>query len=98
MTFINALCLAMALTPLALAAPALSKIESRVIGGNLAKPGEFPFVVAPQRDGLQWCAGALLNAYTVLTAGHCSINVAPETVTIRAGSMVYTPELKKGET
>ncbi|KAH7346796.1 trypsin-like cysteine/serine peptidase domain-containing protein [Rhexocercosporidium sp. MPI-PUGE-AT-0058] len=87
--FIYASFLAMAFTPTSLAAPALTKINSRVAGGNLAEPGEFPFVVAPQLNGLQWCAGTLLNAYTVLTAAHCSINNPPENVTIRAGSMKW---------
>lgn len=90
MTFTHALYLAIAFAPLNLAAPSLSKINSRVTGGNLAEPGEFPFLVAPQLNGEQWCGGTLLNAYTVLTAGHCSITIPPENVTIRAGSTVRT--------
>lgn len=71
-----------------LAIPAPAKIQSRVAGGNLAEPGEFPFVVAPQLNGDAWCAGSLLNAYTVLTAAHCSINNPATNLTIRAGSVV----------
>lgn len=90
MTFNYALFLAISFMPFNLAAPNLSKIQSRVAGGNLAVPGEFPFLVAPQLNGLQWCAGTLLNPYTVLTAAHCSINVPPKNVTVRAGSTVCT--------
>ncbi|KAL5318420.1 hypothetical protein ACEPPN_013480 [Leptodophora sp. 'Broadleaf-Isolate-01'] len=86
MTFINTLFLAMAFTPFNLAAPGLSKVNSRVAGGSLVEPGEFPFLVAPELDGAQWCTGTLLNAYTVLTAGHCTITIRPENVTVRAGS------------
>ncbi|KAK0101376.1 hypothetical protein ONS95_006551 [Cadophora gregata] len=87
MTFNYALLMAIAFAPFNLAAPASSKIYSRVAGGNLARPGEFPFLVAPQLNGNQWCGATLLNAYTVLTAGHCSVNIPPANVTIRAGSM-----------
>lgn len=90
MTFINTLFLAMAFTPFNLAAPGLSKVNSRVAGGSLVEPGEFPFLVAPELDGAQWCTGTLLNAYTVLTAGHCTITIRPENVTVRAGSTVRT--------
>ncbi|PVH76814.1 trypsin-like serine protease [Cadophora sp. DSE1049] len=89
MTFIYALLLAIAFVPFNLAAPELGKINSRVTGGNLAEPGDFPFLVAPQLNGKQWCGATLLNAYTVLTAGHCSINIPPENVTVRAGSMYW---------
>lgn len=88
MAFINAAVLAMAFAPFGLAAPGPSKIQSRVAGGDLAEPGEFPFLVAPQLNGGQWCGATLLNAYTVLTAGHCSINIPAENLTVRAGSVV----------
>ncbi|KAI9054072.1 hypothetical protein LZ554_001243 [Drepanopeziza brunnea f. sp. 'monogermtubi'] len=90
MMFNQALSLAIALAPSTLAAPGLSKINPRVAGGNLAQPGEFPFLVAPTLNGeRQWCGGTLLNAYTVLTAAHCSINVPAENVTVRAGSVCW---------
>ena len=90
MAFRFALSLAIAFAPFSLAAPALGKINARVTGGDLAELGEFPFLVAPQYNGKQWCGATLLNAYTVLTAGHCSINVPAGNVTIRAGSTVST--------
>jgi trypsin len=88
MMFIYTFFLAMASIPFNLAAPGLSKLESRITGGDVAEPGEFPFLIAPQLNGRQWCAGTLLNAYTVLTAAHCSINIPPGNVTVRAGSTV----------
>ncbi|CZT08527.1 related to trypsin precursor [Rhynchosporium graminicola] len=90
MMFISVLFLGLAFTPFNLAAPSPSKIDARVAGGSLSKPGEFPFFVATQRNGLYQCGGTLLNAHTVLTAAHCSINNPPANLTIRAGSMVQT--------
>ncbi|CZT49829.1 related to trypsin precursor [Rhynchosporium secalis] len=89
MMFISVLFLGLAFTPFNLAAPSPSKIDARVAGGNLSKPGEFPFFVATQRNGLYQCGGTLLNAHTVLTAAHCSINNPPANLTIRAGSMYW---------
>src|SRR5258706_11862498 len=44
-----------------------------VVGGQDAKPGEFPFVVALvySDDGSQFCGGSIINEQLVLTAAHC---------------------------
>ncbi|KAL2072657.1 hypothetical protein VTL71DRAFT_12000 [Oculimacula yallundae] len=89
MPSIYALFVALALTPSSLAAPTLSKISARVAGGSISEPGQFPFVVATQDNGEQLCGGTLLNAYTVLTAAHCSFNKLPQNVTVRAGSTLW---------
>lgn len=63
--------------PLAQAAP---RVTPRVINGTDLAAGDFPFLVAladPNRmtttSGFdaQFCGGALLNPYTVVTAAHC---------------------------
>ena len=46
----------------------------RIVGGEEAEPGEFPWQVAVLRGGVGGsllCGGALIAASRVLTAGHC---------------------------
>lgn len=63
-------------------------IDRRIIGGEDAKDGEFPFVVSiTGTNGI--CGGALLDSTTVLTAAHC----LKGTVSVRAGSLVSLPLL-----
>lgn len=60
--------------------PAVHNIESRsgfpkrtngqqrsIVGGNIARVGQFPFHVLTVIDGMWWCGGSLLNANWVLT-------------------------------
>lgn len=84
----------------ALAMPALSlgtDVEVRedkfsaqeIVGGTAAAAGEFPYIVSLQSSsGSHFCGGALLNAYTVVTAAHCSVGTSPSSVRVRAGTLV----------
>ncbi|MBL8050734.1 MAG: serine protease, partial [Anaerolineales bacterium] len=57
------------------------EIEPRIVGGNPAIPGEYPWQVAligSNSDdefywdaGYQFCGGALIDPYWILTAAHC---------------------------
>lgn len=90
--------LALSLLLAALAMPALlfaaaipEKQETQIVGGTAAAAGEFPFIVSIQTSaGEPFCAGTLLNANTVMTAGHCSPegSEVPLDLLIRAGSLV----------
>lgn len=60
----------------------------KIVGGNRAAEGDFPFIVSLQRRGNHFCGGTLVNADTVVTAAHCSTNANAETVSVRAGSLV----------
>ncbi|ATY67436.1 trypsin precursor [Cordyceps militaris] len=77
-----------------------SAIDKRVIGGEEAKLGEFPFIVsinAINGHPIQQCAGTLVDSKTVVTAAHCLEQViwcreqagrCPGTVfNVRAGSL-----------
>ncbi|KPM41428.1 Trypsin [Neonectria ditissima] len=61
--------------------------QVNIVGGELAVPGDFPFIVSlAQRGGSHFCGGSLLNANTVLTAAHCSTGQTAANVQVRAGS------------
>ncbi|EFA04543.1 brachyurin isoform X1 [Tribolium castaneum] len=52
--------------------------DVKIIGGSVARRGQFPFAAAiytSTADGNYFCGGTLLNAQWVLTAGQCVIGV-----------------------
>jgi trypsin len=91
---------ALALPLMALALPATSTSNSPssnpiqlagredIVGGTTASSGEFPYIVSLSRSGgSHFCGGVLLNAYTVLTAAHCSVGQSASSVRVRAGTL-----------
>ncbi|KAG9258829.1 trypsin-like cysteine/serine peptidase domain-containing protein [Emericellopsis atlantica] len=86
---------------LALAAAALSTFTGvsavpvpqtlqEIVGGEPAAQGEFPYIVSLQRSGSHSCGGALLNADTVVTAAHCSVNVNVGILSVTAGTNTWS--------
>lgn len=59
-----------------------------IVGGTTAAAGDFPFIVSLSKSGSHFCGGLLLNAYTVVTAAHCSVGQTASTVKVRAGTLV----------
>ncbi|XP_015602537.1 brachyurin [Cephus cinctus] len=50
------------------------KIESRIVGGLPAEPGQFPYQIGLQLQttaGNYFCGGSILNEEWILTAAHC---------------------------
>lgn len=54
-----------------------SSLEGRIIGGQEAHPGQWPFMASIQRlvpqwnRYIHWCGGAILTDQYILTAAHC---------------------------
>ncbi|CAI6069639.1 unnamed protein product [Clonostachys chloroleuca] len=76
------------LAGMAAAAPAAAPADVgiNIVGGTTASSGEFPYIVSLSSGGSHFCGGVLLNANTVVTAGHCSDSSA-SSVRVRAGSL-----------
>lgn len=65
-------------------------VDPKVVGGQLASPGEWPWQVAliyaggtPYND--QYCGGSLIDAGWVLTAAHCVDGSSPSSIQVLAG-------------
>nr|CDJ26742.1 CUB and LDL domains-containing trypsin-like serine peptidase 1 protein [Tityus serrulatus] len=56
-------------------APVFNSVQERIIGGQEAKPGSWPWQVDLQIDPVNpsghMCGGAILNSQWVITASHC---------------------------
>lgn len=62
----------------------------RIIGGEVAGPGEWPWQIAIIDKGSnpysgQFCGGSLIDEEWVLTAAHCVANETPNTIQVLAG-------------
>ncbi len=50
-----------------------SNIETRIVGGNEAIPGEYPFMVSLQTNsGFHFYGASVISPTHVMTAAHCS--------------------------
>lgn len=43
----------------------------RIVGGEMTKPGEFPFLVGISYKNKHHCAGSIIDEQHILTAAHC---------------------------
>ena len=57
---------------------------SRIVGGSVAPVNSWPWqVMVADGSGNQFCGGALVDTYWVVTAAHCMVGHTPSTTKIR---------------
>ncbi|KOC69514.1 Mite allergen Der p 3 [Habropoda laboriosa] len=64
-------------------------LAPRIVGGKIAKPGEFPYQVSLQIEPLRYhyCGGTILNEYYVITAAHCVKDLPLEIIIVVSGTV-----------
>jgi secreted trypsin-like serine protease len=92
--FLAVLCAAFAsiyLTKELEALPSKDHIGTRIIGGEVARAGQFPFAAAihvQTADSKFFCGGALTGNDWVITAGHCVYNAVLFTIQLGSNHLV----------
>ncbi|XP_017776198.1 PREDICTED: chymotrypsin-1-like [Nicrophorus vespilloides] len=67
------------------AAMALPAKVGRIMGGDVAAPGQFPFSASMQFDGYHYCSATILDEYTVITVANCVLTSFPTTMRVITG-------------
>lgn len=59
----------------------------RIVGGEPAEKGQFPYQVSLRRRGSHYCGGSIINKRFVLTAGHCISDIVnfPSSMKVAVG-------------
>uniref|UniRef100_A0A3Q3RV82 Transmembrane serine protease 3a n=1 Tax=Mastacembelus armatus TaxID=205130 RepID=A0A3Q3RV82_9TELE len=63
-----------------------TQYNTRIVGGNISKPGQFPWQVSLRFNGEHLCGGSIITSLWILTAAHCVYGFAdPSMWTVQAG-------------
>ena len=69
----------------------LLQAQTNIVGGEVAEPEAYPWMVTLITDwGVQGCGASLIHPQWVLTAAHCipDFNGAPENIQVLINSVV----------
>jgi transmembrane serine protease 6 len=65
-------------------------VHQRIVGGEIANPGDWPFLAELSLDGKHLCGGALISDDVLLTAGHCIERAEGRRLTVTLGDYDLT--------
>ncbi|KAB5553823.1 hypothetical protein PHYPO_G00043140 [Pangasianodon hypophthalmus] len=60
-------------------------LNTKIVGGEDAAPGSWPWQVSIQSGGFHFCGGSLINENWVLSAAHCFQSITAPEITIYLG-------------
>ncbi|KAJ3634315.1 hypothetical protein MTP99_011200 [Tenebrio molitor] len=83
-------CLIISLCVITICLGSAKKPTSRIVGGDEALVGEFPFAAAiyvRKDDGTYFCGGTLISNQWVLTSGHCVENAVSFTIQLGSNTL-----------
>ena len=64
--------------------------SSRIIGGQFATPGQFPYQISLQLNGRHHCGGSIISETFIVTAAHCTIGQNPSQMRVIVGTTDLT--------
>lgn len=69
-------------------AKSLHPLNSRIVGGETAYPGQFPYQVSLRFGDSDdhFCGGSIIRRNWILTAGHCVVNTQASAIVVVAGA------------
>nr|CAH7756162.1 unnamed protein product [Callosobruchus chinensis] len=63
-----------------------TSVSSRIVGGVPVTIADYPYQLSLRFSGSHTCGASILSSRFALTAGHCTLGLIPDVLTVRAGS------------